>query len=216
MHYLIYKITNDETGMWYIGAHKTKDINDGYMGSGILLNLAFEQYGVDNFTKEILYDLPTEELMYKKEEELVEQDNPQTYNMTEGGHGGWSHVNTDEYLEQKRMAGKKGNDALKKRLLEDKSFKDYFSKKTSETMKKLWKESPELFANSGYDWTGKKHTESTKEKMSNTHKKNGHQVGTKNSQYGKMWITNGNQSTRIVKNNPIPEGWYKGRVINPV
>lgn len=42
----------------------------------------------------------------------------------------------------------------------------------------------------------------------------GHQQGEKNSQYGKMWITDGTAegSYRIGKDEPIPEGYYKGRV----
>jgi hypothetical protein len=41
-----------------------------------------------------------------------------------------------------------------------------------------------------------------------------HQQGEKNSQYGKMWITDGTKegSYRINKDEPIPEGFYKGRV----
>jgi hypothetical protein len=42
----------------------------------------------------------------------------------------------------------------------------------------------------------------------------GHQQGKKNSQYGKMWIYNLElrQNTRIYKDEPIPEGWVKGRI----
>jgi hypothetical protein len=41
-----------------------------------------------------------------------------------------------------------------------------------------------------------------------------HQQGEKNSQYGKMWITNGTKegTYRINKEEPIPEGHWKGRV----
>ena len=41
-----------------------------------------------------------------------------------------------------------------------------------------------------------------------------HQQGEKNSQYGKMWITNGTkEGTCIIsKESPIPEGYRKGRV----
>ena len=41
-----------------------------------------------------------------------------------------------------------------------------------------------------------------------------HQKGEKNSQYGKMWITNGTKegTYRINKEEPIPEGHWKGRV----
>ena len=35
--YTIYKITNKTNGKFYIGLHETKDLLDGYMGSGISL-----------------------------------------------------------------------------------------------------------------------------------------------------------------------------------
>ena len=40
MFYTVYKITNKINGKYYIGKHQTKDLNDGYMGSGKLLKRA--------------------------------------------------------------------------------------------------------------------------------------------------------------------------------
>ena len=52
------------------------------------------------------------------------------------------------------------------------------------------------------------------EKRKRTFAKIKHQQGNKNSQYGKMWITNGTKegSYRIDKCDSIPDGYRKGRV----
>jgi hypothetical protein len=62
-----------------------------------------------------------------------------------------------------------------------------------------------------YIWTGKKHKEETKRKISETNKIK--QKGELNSQYGTMWITNGIENKKIKKDEIIPEGWTKGRKI---
>lgn len=199
--------------MYYIGAHKTKNINDGYMGSGKYIKLAIEHYGIKNFDKEILFDFLTEDEMWEKERELVDFNDEMSYNMKEGGSGGWTAVNEKLTPEHYKTAGKKGSDAFRKKMESDPEFKNRHSETSRKNIKKLWKEQPHLFENFGYDWTGKTHKQSTIEKMKETHAKNNHQQGSKNSMYGKMWITNGVSSTRIMKDEVIPEGWRKGRVM---
>lgn len=54
------------------------------------------------------------------------------------------------------------------------------------------------------------------EKKKKKLKEIGHQQGEKNSQYGTIWIHNKElkECTRIPKDDPIPEGWYKGRIMD--
>ncbi len=70
MHYTVYKTTNKINGKCYIGTHKTKDLNDGYMGSGTLLKRAIAKYGVEQFTKEILFDFDNPAAMKDLESNL--------------------------------------------------------------------------------------------------------------------------------------------------
>ena len=93
MLYLIYKITNKINGKYYIGCHKTKNINDGYMGSGKLISQAIGKYGLDNFTKEIIHTCSSEKEMFLIESQLVIVDRNTTYNLLPGGKGGWSYIN---------------------------------------------------------------------------------------------------------------------------
>lgn len=113
MHYTIYKTTNLLDGKFYIGKHQTKNLDDGYLGSGKLLKHAIKKYGIENFKKEILETFSTEAEMNAAEKRLVILGE-MSYNLCPGGEGGWGYVNTlpqsAETLRKKREAGIKGKE----------------------------------------------------------------------------------------------------------
>jgi len=86
-HYF-YKITNNINGHFYYGVHNTNNLDDGYMGSGTRLHIAYKKYGIDNFTKEILKFFDSAEDAFTYEAEIVNEtlvNDCSCYNMTPGG-----------------------------------------------------------------------------------------------------------------------------------
>lgn len=212
MTHYIYKITNTINNKIYIGRHSTKNINDGYMGSGTHLKRALEKYGIQFFKKEILFECDSVEDLIELEKEIVDEEfvaRFDTYNIALGG-SGWEAVNATRaniyigHAEQSKINLRKGHGAVRKKLLEDEEFRKDFCQKVSNGVK-LYQS---VFGN---PFTGKSHTEETKKKISASSSK--HQKGKGNSQYGTMWIYSNilKQSKKIMKNKKIPTGWKKGR-----
>ena len=86
-HYF-YKITNLINDHFYYGVHNTDNLNDGYMGSGKRLALAYKKYGIENFKKEILKFFNTKEDAFEYESEIVNEylvNINECYNLTNGG-----------------------------------------------------------------------------------------------------------------------------------
>lgn len=220
MRYIIYKITNTVNGKIYIGKHTTKDINDGYMGSGKLLKLAIKKYGKEKFKKEILFECLSENEMNKKEKEIVNKNfikDENNYNLTIGGDGGWSHCNGENHNNKKnhRRIGflRYIDNGINPSViwfnkLSDKEKLAYVEKISTSLRKKI--------KENGSWWFGRHHSDETKKKMSKKFKENNHQKGSKNSQYGKMWIYNKEtfEDKIIKKTDIIPDGWLKGRICN--
>ena len=91
MFYYLYKITNLISGKIYIGVHQTKDLDDGYLGSGSHISAAIKKYGKENFCKEILEFFDNMNDMFIKERKVVNEDflkRDDVYNKVLGGHGG--------------------------------------------------------------------------------------------------------------------------------
>jgi hypothetical protein len=86
-HFTVYKVTNMVNGKTYVGAHRTKDLNDGYMGSGKGIKRAIRKYGLNSFKKEVMAVFDNPEDMFALERALVRVCHV-SYNMNHGGLGG--------------------------------------------------------------------------------------------------------------------------------
>jgi len=136
--------------------------------------------------------------MFDKERELVEIG-LHSYNLKEGGDGGWDYLNKSGVAEEGRDKGRRSlkmKNSLKRRHLEGKYKSFYFGSDPDKSSKAV------VTAQS----------ETAKKKRLTTMRLNGHQQGEKNSQYGTMWITDGILNRKIKKEDVIPEGWRKGMV----
>ena len=215
MYYTIYKITNQINGKFYIGSHKTKDLDDNYMGSGKYLKHAQEKYGIENFKKEILFIFDTAEEMYAKEAEIVNEEflsEENTYNLKRGGFGGWDFNNTNDGQKLREHSyskwSKAGNEGFLKRYENDELFQTEIKDRLEKIRILALESYLEKYPNGSF--AGKKHNSQTILKMKESAK--GKHNGIKNSQYGTMWITNGSISKKISKNDILPDGWKKGRI----
>lgn len=111
MYYIIYKITNQINGKYYIGRHATKNVNDSYMGSGIGIKNAIKKYGRENFTKEIIAIADTADNLWNLEKEIVNESivkDPMSYNNAYGGKHylhGLKEYDYDAFITHQRKAG---------------------------------------------------------------------------------------------------------------
>ena len=143
------------------------------------------------------------------------------YNIKVGGDGGWDYVNKTSGMLgnagwrrnkteiENHDICVKGGLALKTKLknmsIED--YQKYCLERSSQ--KRAWdKNHPGYFAGERNPMYGHVYTDKTRQKMSIS------QSGSRNSQYGKMWICNDltRESKSILKSSPIPNGWRKGRI----
>jgi hypothetical protein len=191
MFYTIYKITNNLDGKIYIGKHQTKDLNDGYMGSGKHLKRAIDKHGLENFTKEILFQFNNEADMNAKEAELVTEGfvkEDTNYNLCPGGNGGFGYLNTQYWDSEKRslLCGDSGGFANQKSLSKENKEKILLGQIAGgkSSIKHLSKYNEEVslgIRKNGFK--DKSHSEEAKKNIAAKNCLN--QSGEKNSQYGK-------------------------------
>lgn len=223
-HYLIYQIINTVNNKIYIGKHITENIDDDYFGSGKYLKHAQKKYGLDKFVKTILFELQNKEEMDLLEKCVVTKefcDRDDTYNINVGGDGGWYHLakNPKYHGNNAWMKNKSVNDLIErqkksamsnKKRIQNMSIKQYnlFIEQCRQNTKEWNAKHPGYFAGERNPMYGHVDSEETRQKKIISH------LGSKNNQYGKMWICNDEtkESKTIKKTDPIPFGWRKGRI----
>jgi hypothetical protein len=186
MIYYTYIITNLINGRRYIGDHSTNNLNDNYLGSGILLKEEQKFYGKENFKIKILEFFNTKEEAYNAQKMYIKEYKT---HISQGGYnknwsGGQWPSNHSEETKIKISEAAKGRKSKRKGKKLSKTHIENISKgmmgeknlnhknNITEERKKI------LMKNLQYDRSGKnngmygkKHTPESKLKNRNSHLK---------------------------------------------
>jgi hypothetical protein len=216
MFYYLYEIKNLINDKIYVGVHKTKSMDDGYMGSGKIIRSAIKKYGIENFTKTIIETFESSSDMFEKELETVNNDfllRTDVYNLRRGGAGGFDYINSNPYIKAK---------SYNNRTLESVANISAAAKLNivQTNIKNIikWKNNPEtklLVFTPEFNklMSIRAQTDSARVKRISTMNSTKFQKGENNSSYGTTWIWHeliGNK--RIIKDllpDYIDQGWIK-------
>ena len=159
--------------------------------------------------------------MFFREREIVTEEfvaRKDTYNIKLGGLGGFDHINQGDpiiRLEKNKRAGRIAVD----NKLGPHGFSPERKKQISSKIGKLVRDlghglfslTPEL--RKEYSARGRDNAllPEAAAKRKKTFQETNHQKGSKNSQFGTIWITNGRCNCKINKIDTIPTGWTAGR-----
>lgn len=101
MKHYIYTTTCKITNNFYTGMHSTNNMQDGYLGSGNILQHSINKYGKNSHTIEILEFFSSRIEASRREKEIVNEEylkNSRCMNIVVGGEGG----NKVKWTEEKR------------------------------------------------------------------------------------------------------------------
>lgn len=146
MSYYIYCIINNVNGKTYIGQHKTKDLNDKYMGSGTLLKKAKQKYGIQNFSKTILAIIETQEnadILERFFIALYRDAGKAEYNICAGGNipPTLQDFDLEKQIEIKKKLSKSHKEAMNRPEVIEKCKLSHLGKRISDEQKRKLSES---------------------------------------------------------------------------
>lgn len=192
--------------------HSTSNPEDNYMGGGKRIRNSIRKHGVEAHEKEILAFFESRESLAIAERNMVNEElvkDPLCMNLAIGGVGGAGCFTQEQLIQGAKTTSEK--------VWKDPIFVEMMKKTGSETMSNLWKD-PEFVKKAteagSKAFKGKTHSIEFKERMSKVMSEK--QRGSKNSQFGKIWVYNLElkESKKIEKNELdlyLRSGWSRGR-----
>ena len=179
-------------------------MTDGYLGSGKILARAIKKHGASNFTVEVIAFFDSREDLARAEASAVTEElvkDPQCMNIVRGGFGDWST--------EAREKSKRKRDWLREN---DPEWVARVSASQSAAMKRQFASGKRAGRPFGFTFAGLTHTPEVRMIVSENNRVR--QAGQGNSQYGKSWITNGEEETKVSREllgEYLAKGWRKGR-----
>ncbi len=225
MFYYLYEIKNLINGKIYRGVHKTKKMDDGYMGSGAAICEAIKTDGLENFVKTILETFESSEEMFAREKELVNAEflaREDVYNKRGGGFGGFDYINRVGLNDRTGMIHTTESRSLislncKAAMTDDRRAKmrlrmsgDNSPMKDNDIRNKV---SLALLGKSKTE----AHSKNIADSIRNLHKTGRYsnspvmKSGEGHPCYGKHWITNELENRMVSADYLLPQGWRCGR-----
>lgn len=207
-YHFIYKTTCLITGKFYVGMHSADNLEDGYLGSGKILGYSIGKHGRENHQRVILEFSSSREELKQREKEIVNEEllaQPLNINLKYGGEGGGFLAEANKKNSFHVLGAIAANRIRREKLAQkmlDPGFKDRWRAKISENNSK----SPPFL--------GKSHSLKTKKQMSAAHV--GKHDGSKNSQFGTVWVTHGKEAIKIKRIELefyLSNGFSRGRKI---
>ena len=162
-HY-VYQTTNLINAKQYVGYH-FGELDDGYLGSGTIIQQALKKYGKENFEKEILYVSKSQYIAKDVMEPFYISLLKPRYNIAEGGEGG----DPTKYMSPERKAEIRKNSSEKMKIYY--SNPENRKKRSEENMGRkptlqARKNMSEAVKGEKNHFFGEKHKQETKDKIS--------------------------------------------------
>jgi hypothetical protein len=103
----VYLVTNLVNNKVYVGQHSTQNIDDGYLGSGVIIRFALDKYGKSSFRKDVLCFCVTQKELDEKETFYIKEydatNKTKGYNINAYGSG---HLHTEEVKKRLQEIGR--------------------------------------------------------------------------------------------------------------